>query len=146
MSPHFSLFSLKYSTKKKCKNGPRLTWKVNKIIVCNTSFITYSFIKDQISLATGPGILADFWVPHKIVRCNVKNLLVFGFPETSFRQLLFSLFQKGDPFKGGPFGKIWKPQKSAKMTSSWCQDDLVLLGFSQLNKKKGGNVWDIKDL
>ena len=60
--------------------------------------------KDQIILATGRGILADFWVPNEIDRCNFQNLLAFRFPETSqnlisFRELLFSLFQKGDPLK-----------------------------------------------
>ena len=39
--------------------------------------------KDQIILAPGRGILADFWVPHEIESCNFQNLLVFGFPETS---------------------------------------------------------------
>ena len=69
--------------------------------------------KDQIILATGRGILADFWVPHEIESCNFQNLLVFRFPETSqnlisFRQLLFSLFQnlktleicQNDPYLG----------------------------------------------
>ena len=64
----------------------------------------YIHQKDQIILATGRGILADFWVPHYIESFNFQNLLVFGFPETSqnlisFRQLLFSSFQRGDPFE-----------------------------------------------
>ena len=67
-------------------------------------------------MATGRGILADFWVPHEIESCNFQNLLVFRFPETSqnliwFRQLLFSIF----------------PQKSAKIAPSCSQDDLALL-------------------
>ena len=54
--------------------------------------------KDQIILATGQGIFADFWISHKIESCNFQNLLCFRFSETSqnlisLRQLLFSLFQ-----------------------------------------------------
>ena len=51
----------------------------------------------------GPGLIAlvPFRVPDDIESCNFKNLLVFGFPETSqnlmsLRQLLFSLFHGGD--------------------------------------------------
>ena len=60
--------------------------------------------KDQIILAPGRGILADFWVSHEIESCNFQNLLFFWFPETSqnlisFRQLLFSLFQRGKNLK-----------------------------------------------
>ena len=60
-------------------------------------------------------ILADFWVPHKIKSSNFQNLLVFGFSETfqnlicTLRQLFFHYF------KEGPFEKIPKPQKSAKL-------------------------------
>ena len=53
----------------------------------------------------GPDLIAlvPFRVPDDIESCNFKNLLVFGFPETSqnlmsLRQLLFSLFHGG--FKG----------------------------------------------
>ena len=61
-------------------------------------------LKGPIVLATGQGILADFWVPHEIESCNFHNLLVFKIPEISqnlilFSQLLFSLFQMGDPLK-----------------------------------------------
>ena len=71
------------------------------------------------------GILADFWVPHEIKSCNLQNLLVFGFPETSqnlisFRQFLFSLLQ---------YPKNPKKQKSAKMAPNRGQDDLLLLIF-----------------
>jgi hypothetical protein len=57
--------------------------------------------KDKIILATGRGILADFWVPDDIESCNFQNLLVLVFPETSqnlmsFRPLLFLLFHGGD--------------------------------------------------
>ena len=71
-------------------------------------------------------ILTDFWVLHEIESCNFQNLLVFRFPETSknlisFKQFLFSLFQRGDLLK-----KSKKPQKSAKITPFCGQDDLVL--------------------
>ena len=74
----------------------------------------------------GRGILADFWVPDDIESCNFQNLLVLGFPETSqnlisFGKLLFLCFQRW-----GPFGKSENPQKSAKMTPTCGQDDLVL--------------------
>ena len=42
--------------------------------------------------------------------------------------------------KGGPFGKIWKPQKSAKMTPSWGQDDLVLSICDVIGWKKNVDV------
>ena len=66
------------------------------------SFFNWRFWKRTIILALGRGILADFWVTYEIESCNFQNLLAFGFPETpqnliSFRQLLFSLFQRGDP-------------------------------------------------
>ena len=59
-------------------------------------------LKGMIILVTGRGIFADFWVPHEIKSCNFQNLFVFRFPETSpnlisFRQLLFSLFQRKNP-------------------------------------------------
>ena len=65
---------------------------------------TFRKLKDQIILATGQGILADFWVPHEIESCNFQNFLVFEFLETSqnfisYRQLLFSLFQMRDTLK-----------------------------------------------
>ena len=73
-------------------------------------------------MATGRGILADFWVPDDIESCNFQNLLVFGFPETSqnlmsFRQLLFSLFHGGDQRE---------KSENSKMTLTFGQDDLVL--------------------
>ena len=45
-----------------------------------------------------------FWVPDDIKSCNFQNLIVFGFRETSqnltsFRQVLFSLFHRGDQRK-----------------------------------------------
>ena len=45
--------------------------------------------KDQIMLATGRGILADFWVPDDIESCNFQKVLVFGFPETSQNLMSF---------------------------------------------------------
>ena len=91
---------------------------------------TYSFAvnwgnhqKDQIILAPGRRILADFWLPHEIESCNFQNLLVFGFPETSqnlisLRQLLFIYLSK----KPRNLPKL--PQTGAKMI--WF---LVLLSY-----------------
>ena len=39
--------------------------------------------KDQIILATGRKIMADFWVPDDIESFNFQNLVVSEFPETS---------------------------------------------------------------
>ena len=92
--------------------------------------------KDQIILLLGRGILADFWVPHDIESCNFQNLFVFRFPETSqnlvsFRQLLFSLFQRGDP----------KPQKSTKNTPNrgqlWSGPSVKCLVKMQMRLRKG---------
>ena len=90
--------------------------------------------KDQIILATGRGILADFWVPHDIESCNFQNLHVFGFPETSqnlisFRQLLFSLFQRGYPLKKSqnPRNLPKLPQTGAKMIWSFGENKLMVL-------------------
>ena len=57
--------------------------------------------KDQIILALVWGILADFWVPHEIDSWNFQHMLDLWFSEASqnlnsFRQLLFSLFHRGD--------------------------------------------------
>ena len=83
------------------------------------------YVKDQIILAPSRGILVDFWDPHDIVSCNFQNLLVFEYFETSqnlisFRQFFIFIISKGGPVK------IWIPQKSAKMTPTWDQVDLVL--------------------
>jgi hypothetical protein len=96
--------------------------------------------KDQIILAPVWGILADLWVPHGIESCNFQNLLVFGFPETSqnlisYRQLLFSLFQRGDLLK-----KSKKTQKSAKIDPNRDQDDLFLIINSKLLSSLGATL------
>ena len=84
-------------------------------------------LKGPIILVTERGIYTDFWVPHEIKSCNFQNLLVFRFLETSqnlisFSQLVFSLFQMGDPLK-----KSKKTSKSDRTTPSCGQDDLVLM-------------------
>ena len=55
----------------------------------------------QARMAPGSGILADFWVPHEIDSWNFQQMLDLWFSEasqnlSSFRQLLFSLFHRGD--------------------------------------------------
>ena len=89
-------------------------------------------LKDQIILATEQGILADFWVPHEIESCNFQNLHVFRFPETSqnlitFSQLLFSLFQMGNPLKKSkkPRNLPKLPRPVAKMIWSLCSLEIT---------------------
>ena len=73
--------------------------------------------KYQIILATGWGILADFWVPNEIMGYNFQNLLVFWFREISknlisLKQLLLSLFQKG-PLTGNRVKCMGNKEKNA---------------------------------
>ena len=70
--------------------------------------------KDQIILAQGWGILADFWVLHEIDSWNFQLMLDLWFFAvsqnfSSFRQLLFSLFQgkKSMDSLGRDFESFW---------------------------------------
>ena len=83
-----------------------------------TLSVTNQFVqpKDQIILATGRGILADFWVPHEIESWNFQHMLDLWFSEasqnlSSFRQLFFHSFQRGTK------GKKLKNQKKQKKCS-----------------------------
>ena len=116
---YFNNFNLKWVTFLNCaqyfSDSKPLVYLIQKPLL--SKLATYG--KYQI-------ILTDFWVLHEIESCNFQNLLVFRFPDTSqnlisFWQLLFSIFQKGDPSK-----KCKTQKKSNKMTLPCGQDDLVL--------------------
>ena len=64
--------------------------------------------KNQIILATGRGILADFWVPHEIDSWIFQHMLDLWFFETSLK---FELIQTTSIFivSGGTKGKIQNP-------------------------------------
>ena len=109
------------------------------LLSCYGGFDQNYHQKYQIILATGRGILVDFWVSDDIESCKFQNLFVFGFPETSqnlmsFRQLLFSFFHRG-----GPKRKIWKPQKSAKKAPKLKK--FVKPAMFGLLADSFGNVW-----
>ena len=79
----------------------KVLWCSNNLMQKMTSITPFYLWKDQIILATGRGILADFWVPHEIESWNFQHMLDLWFSEasqnlSSFRQLLFSLFHGGD--------------------------------------------------
>ena len=69
----------------------------NEFVTCFSRILNLQifFTKGPDHLGPVLGILSDFWVPYEIKSCNFRTLFVFGFPETSFRQLLLSSFQRG---------------------------------------------------
>ena len=86
-------------------------------------------------MATGRGILADFWVLDDIESCNFQNLLVFRFPETSqnlmsFRPFLFPLFH------GNFKGKNLKTPKSVKCPAFISENPAPLFDFFEIMKIK----------
>ena len=75
--------------------------------ICNYEF--NFFIKGLDHLAHGRGILANFWVPHHIESCNLKNLLDLWFREASQNWAHLENFFPHS-FQGGTKWKMLKNQ------------------------------------
>jgi len=85
--------------------------------------------KDQIILATGRGILADFWVPHEIDRWNFQHMLNLWFSEAS--QNLSSYNFYFHCFIGGT------NMKNSK------NNEFTFL-FLAMSKKKNETMWNFR--